>query len=83
MRFAVPALTAGNVGLLKHSSICLGSAIKIEQAFMDAGFPENIFQAVVGDSRAGEALVQSNIGAVSVTGSVNTGRRVAELRLRI
>ena len=44
MRFAVPALTAGNVGLLKHSSICLGSAIKIEQAFMDAGFPENIFR---------------------------------------
>src|SRR3712207_6699421 len=41
MRFAVPALTAGNVGILKHSSICLGSAIKIEQAFMDAGFPEN------------------------------------------
>lgn len=75
----MPALTAGNVGLLKHSSICLGSAIKIEQAFMDAGFPENIFQAVVGDSRAGEALVQSNIDAVSVTGSVNTGRRVAEL----
>ena len=79
MRVSVPALTAGNVGLLKHSSICLGSAIKIEQAFMDAGFPENIFQAVVGDSRAGEALVQSNIDAVSVTGSVNTGRRVAEL----
>ncbi|HYY40659.1 MAG TPA: aldehyde dehydrogenase family protein, partial [Nitrososphaera sp.] len=79
MRFAVPALTAGNVGILKHSSICLGSALKIEQAFMDAGFPENIFQAVVGDYRAGEALVQSNIDAVSVTGSVNTGRRVAEL----
>src|SRR5918996_1503389 len=79
MRFAVPALTAGNVGILKHSSICLGSAIKIEQAFMDAGFPENIFQAVVGDYRAGEALVQSNIDAISVTGSVNTGRRVAEL----
>src|SRR5215216_617187 len=77
MRFAVPALTAGNVGILKHSSICLGSAIKIEQAFVDAGFPENIFQAVIGDYRAGEALVQSNIDAVSVTGSVNTGRRVA------
>src|ERR671915_2434454 len=79
MRFAVPALTAGNVGILKHSSICMGTAIKIEQAFMDAGFPENIFQAVVGDYRTGEALVQSNIDAVSVTGSVNTGRRVAEL----
>src|SRR5918994_496265 len=79
MRFAVPALTAGNVSILKHSSVCLGSAIKIEQAFMDAGFPENIFQAVVGDYRAGEALIKSDIDAVSVTGSVNTGRRVAEL----
>src|SRR5215213_8757930 len=79
MRFAVPALTAGNVGILKHSSISLGSAIEIEQAFVDAGFPENIFQVVIGDYRAGEALVQSNIDAVSVTGSVNTGRRVAEL----
>ena len=79
MRFAVPALTAGNVGVLKHSSICLGSAMKLEQAFSDAGFPENVFQAVIGDYRAGEALVQANIDAVSVTGSINTGKRVAEL----
>lgn len=79
MRFAVPALTAGNVGVLKHSSVCLGSALKLEQAFKDAGFPENVFQSVIGDYRAGEALVQANIDAVSVTGSVNTGRRVAEL----
>lgn len=79
MRFAVPALTAGNVGVLKHSSVCLGSAIKLEQAFRDAGFPENVFQAVIGDYRAGEALVQANIDGVSVTGSINTGRRVAEL----
>jgi len=79
MRFAVPALTAGNVGVLKHSSVCLGSAINLEQAFKDAGFPENVFQAVIGDYRAGEALVQANIDAVSVTGSVNTGRRVAGL----
>ena len=79
MRFAVPSLTAGNVGVLKHSSVCLGSAIKLEQAFKDAGFPDNVFQSIIGDYRAGEALVQANIDAVSVTGSVNTGRRVAEL----
>jgi acyl-CoA reductase-like NAD-dependent aldehyde dehydrogenase len=65
--------------VLKHSSVCLGSAIKLEQAFKDAGFPDNIFQSIIGDYRAGEALVQANIDAVSVTGSVNTGRRVAEL----
>jgi acyl-CoA reductase-like NAD-dependent aldehyde dehydrogenase len=79
MRFAVPTLTAGNVGVLKHSSVCLGSALKLEQAFRDAGFPENVFQSVIGDYRVGEALVQANIDAVSVTGSINTGKRVAEL----
>ncbi len=79
MRFAVPALTAGNVGVLKHSSICLGSALKLEQAFIDAGFPDNVFQVVIGDYTAGEALVQAKIDAVSVTGSINTGKRVAEL----
>jgi acyl-CoA reductase-like NAD-dependent aldehyde dehydrogenase len=82
MRFAVPALTAGNVGVLKHSSVCLGSALKLEQAFIDAGFPESVFQSVIGDYRAGEALAQANINAISVTGSVNTGRRVAELASR-
>jgi acyl-CoA reductase-like NAD-dependent aldehyde dehydrogenase len=79
MRFAIPALTAGNVGVLKHSSVCLGSAVKLDQAFKDAGFPENVFQIVIGDYRVGEALVQADIDAVSVTGSLNTGRRVAEL----
>jgi acyl-CoA reductase-like NAD-dependent aldehyde dehydrogenase len=82
MRFAVPALTAGNVGILKHSSVCLGTALQIEQTFKDAGFPDNIFQSIIGDYRAGEALIQSDIDAVSVTGSVNTGRRVAELATR-
>jgi acyl-CoA reductase-like NAD-dependent aldehyde dehydrogenase len=82
MRFAVPALTAGNVELLKHSSVCLGSAIKLEEAFIDAGFPEGVFQSVIGDSKAGEALIESNIDAVSVTGSIDTGKRVAELASR-
>src|ERR671933_319940 len=79
MRYAVPTLTAGNVGILKHSSISLGSAIEIEKAFKDAGFPDDVFQSIIGDYRAGEALIESQIDAVSVTGSINTGRRVAEL----
>src|SRR5918996_4070160 len=82
MRFAVPALVAGNVEILKHSSVCLGSALKLEEAFTNAGFPENIFQSVIGDARVGEALIQSQIDAVSVTGSVGTGKRVAELASR-
>jgi succinate-semialdehyde dehydrogenase/glutarate-semialdehyde dehydrogenase len=79
MRFAVPALTAGNVEILKHSSICLGSAIKLEDAFTEAGFPQNVFQTVIGNSTVGEALIKSKIDAVSVTGSINTGKRIAEL----
>ena len=79
MRFAVPALTAGNVELLKHSSVCLGSALKLEEAFIEAGFPENVFQTVIGNPTAGETLIRSKIDAVSVTGSISTGKRIAEL----
>src|ERR687895_1778904 len=79
MRFAVPALTAGNVEIMKHSSVCLGSALKLEDAFLEAGFPESVFQCVIGNPIVGEALIKSDIDAVSVTGSINTGKRVAEL----
>lgn len=80
MRYAVPALIAGNVGVLKHSSVCLGSALEIEKAFQLAGFPDGVFQSIIGDYRAGEALIQApGVDAVSVTGSVETGRRIGEL----
>jgi acyl-CoA reductase-like NAD-dependent aldehyde dehydrogenase len=79
MRFIVPTLIAGNVAILKHSSVCIGSSLNIRDSLTAAGFPENVFQIVIGDYRAGEALVQSKIDAVSVTGSVSTGKRVAGL----
>jgi aldehyde dehydrogenase len=83
MRYAIPTLIAGNVAVLKHSSVCTGSALHIQEAFRESGFPENVFQCIIGDYRAGEALVQSDkVNAVSVTGSVNTGKRVAELAAR-
>src|SRR6218665_1461295 len=43
LRFAVPAILAGNVIVLKHASICFGSGDEIEKAFLEAGFPRNIF----------------------------------------
>ncbi|MFZ0893092.1 MAG: NAD-dependent succinate-semialdehyde dehydrogenase [Candidatus Nitrosopolaris sp.] len=83
MRYAIPTLIAGNVAVLKHSSVCTGSALKIQEAFRESGFPENVFKCIIGDYKAGEALVQSDkVDAVSVTGSVNTGKRVAELAAR-
>lgn len=79
MRFAIPAISAGNTAILKHSSKTQGSGISIEQAFNDAGFPDDVFQTAVGDHSVGEQLVQSNINGVSITGSVRAGKRVAEL----
>jgi aldehyde dehydrogenase len=79
MRYAVPTLIAGNVAILKHSSICTGCAIKINDALNESGLPEFVFQLVIGDYRSGEALVKSKIDAVSVTGSVNTGKRVSQI----
>lgn len=79
MRYIVPTLIAGNVAILKHSSVCVGSSLKIKESLDMAGFPEDVLQVVIGDYRVGEALVQSDINAVSVTGSVTTGKKVAEL----
>jgi acyl-CoA reductase-like NAD-dependent aldehyde dehydrogenase len=79
MRYVVPTLIAGNVAILKHSSVCTGSALKINDALNESGLPEFVFQLVIGDYRSGETLVKSKVDAVSVTGSVNTGKRVAQL----
>ena len=57
----------------------MGSAIELEKAFTDAGFPENVFQVVIGNAAAGETRIKSKIDAVSVTGSISTGKRIAEL----
>jgi acyl-CoA reductase-like NAD-dependent aldehyde dehydrogenase len=79
LRYLVPTLIAGNVTILKHSSVCTGSAIKISEALSESDLPEFVFQLVIGDYRVAETLVRSKIDALSVTGSVNTGKRVAQL----
>ncbi len=77
-RFAAPALMAGNVGLLKHASNVMGCAEAIEDCFMEAGFPENVFKNLVIGSSKVEAIVKhSYVKATTLTGSEYAGRKVA------
>ncbi len=77
-RFAVPALMAGTVGVLKHASNVSGCALAIEALFRDAGFPEHAFRTLlVPSQRVKEILEDGRIRAVTLTGSTPAGRAVA------
>jgi len=78
IRFAAPALMAGNAGVLKHASNVPGCALALEKLFLDAGFPENLFRTLMIGSRAvGDVIVHPHVRAVSLTGSTPAGRDVA------
>ncbi len=77
IRFSVPALAAGNTTVVKPASLSPQSGVQIEDAFRKAGLPEGVFQIVVGDRNTAQALIRSNVDMVSLTGSVETGMRVA------
>jgi succinate-semialdehyde dehydrogenase/glutarate-semialdehyde dehydrogenase len=77
-RFAAPALIAGNVGLLKHSSNVPMSALAIEEVFMKAGFPSGTFKTlIIGSSRMEEIINHPKVSAVTLTGSEGAGKKVA------
>ncbi len=79
MRFAVPSLLAGNVGILKHASNVLGCALRIQQLFDAAGFPSGVFQSLNLHRDQLESVVSSDeIQAVTLTGSEAAGVAIAE-----
>jgi acyl-CoA reductase-like NAD-dependent aldehyde dehydrogenase len=82
-RFAIPALLAGNTSILRHSNVCPGSSLAIEESFDDAGFPDGVFASVITEHEAVSRLIESNlIQGVSLTGSVRAGQEVSELAAR-
>ncbi|MFF9000281.1 NADP-dependent succinic semialdehyde dehydrogenase [Streptomyces achromogenes] len=78
VRFAAPALMAGNVGLLKHASNVPQTALYLEDLFHRAGFPEGCFQTLlIGSGAVDDILRDERVKAATLTGSEPAGRAVA------
>ncbi|MEU8930880.1 NADP-dependent succinic semialdehyde dehydrogenase [Streptomyces sp. NPDC048409] len=78
VRFAAPALMAGNVGLLKHASNVPQTALYLEDLFHRAGFPQGCFQTLlIGSGAVDEVLRDERVRAATLTGSEPAGRAVA------
>jgi succinate-semialdehyde dehydrogenase/glutarate-semialdehyde dehydrogenase len=79
-RFAVPTIMAGNVAMLKHAPNVCQTSLTIEKIFLEAGFPEGVFQSFIIDVDKVEGIVKHDIiQAVTLTGSEYAGSQVAAL----
>ena len=78
MRFAAPALMAGNVALLKHASNVPQTALWLEELFRQAGFPTDVFQTLlIGSDQVESVLRDRRVAAATLTGSTPAGKAVA------
>lgn len=78
----VMALMAGNAVVIKPSELTPLVALKIGDVFARAGLPAGVLEVVTGDGSTGAALVEAGADKIMFTGSVATGRRVAEAAAR-
>src|SRR5260370_20484636 len=76
---AMAALVAGNAVVLKPSELTPLIAIELQALLREAGVPDDIFQVLPGEGETGAALVGSDIDKLVFTGSVATGRRIAQI----
>ncbi len=78
LRFAAPSLMVGNTIVLKPASATMQCGIEIERTFNKSGLADGVFQTLIGDSSIAETLIDSDINAVTFTGSVQVGGKVAQ-----
>jgi succinate-semialdehyde dehydrogenase/glutarate-semialdehyde dehydrogenase len=79
VRFAAPALAAGNVALLKHAPSVPQCALLLEELFKNAGFAPDVFQTLLIDTeQTGKVIADFRVKAVTLTGSERAGSQVAE-----
>ena len=78
MNQAVQAILAGNTVVAKGSEVTPYSAKLAEDILNQAGLPEGVLQVLLGDGDTGAAIVRGGVDKISFTGSVATGRKVAE-----
>ncbi len=80
LRFAIPTVLAGNGSILKHASNVTRCALHIEEVFVEAGFPENLFRTVIADHKTVAHIAESDmIAGISLTGSTEAGMKVGEI----
>src|ERR1700687_808707 len=76
---AMAALVAGNAVVLKPSELTPLIALELQALLREAGVPDDVFQVLPGEGETGAALVRSEIDKLVFTGSVGTGRRIAQI----
>jgi acyl-CoA reductase-like NAD-dependent aldehyde dehydrogenase len=74
----VMALMSGNAVVLKPSELTPLTALRLGEIFKRAGLPDGLFEIVTGDGSTGAALIEARVDKIMFTGSVSTGKRVAE-----
>ncbi|MEO1653814.1 MAG: aldehyde dehydrogenase family protein, partial [Bacteroidota bacterium] len=79
LRFAIPAILAGNTALLKHASNVPGCSQTLEAIFLEAGFPESTFRSLlIKGSEVAQVIGHPLVKAVTLTGSTPAGKAVAQ-----
>jgi len=78
LRFAAPSMVAGNTIVLKPASATLQCGIEIENTIKKAGLVDGVFQTLIGNYTVAENLLESDIDAVTFTGSASVGAKVAQ-----